>query len=624
METEAHLTFMIRISQFIEKRPPFLIGGFVFGVALLMQIVFCADYYFHSPFYSGLICDSKVYYKWAENILRGDWFGREVFHQAPLYPYFIALVWSIFGRHYLAVYLVQAFMMALSVLLVFLITRRLMSADLGKAGTDSLVRPPERQKCGGTGCPALPLEQAALNSNGAHIPEYNAAGGNVVGLVAGLICAFYGTLNFYALKILPDMLGVFLHLWLAYLLLKAVAPRQWLSAGFVCGLLILARPQVLLLLPMVLVWMLCLRAPPLPALTGIAPRLKQFGCFILPVIILVGLTAWRNYTIEPGLVLVSSCGGETFFGSNNPKADGIYCRLDGVSPDIEQEKTDVKKVAEAEMGRKLTSAQVSNYWLARGLAFIRNNFPAYLRLEAVKFKRIFSGTEYANMYFLWFERTEFTKTFAVPAVHFYLILPFAVIGAVLFAGEWRKYGLLYIMILLTVLNMLIFFVDERYRLPMIPFLIILGTGGAFRLAETLRAGSRSRLFKLGVSALAIAALFVTIHLYRTEPARLAVAHQLRNNLGEVYYEKGEYEKALKIFYKSSQMAVNNWEAEMGVAKALFALGKKDLAVRLYREAFPNLDKEIRESCLRDRDLDALRSYAGASDEKAGLGPERED
>lgn len=540
------------------KHPAGLPGGFVFGIALLVQIVLGADYYLHSPFYSGLICDSNVYYKWAANILGGGWFGNEVFHQAPLYAYFIAFAWLIFGQHYAVIYAAQALMMALTALLVFLIGRKYFN--------------------------------------------------NHVGLAAGLLCAFYSTLNFYTLKVLPDTLAVVLHVWLAYLLLTARSPRQWLLAGGVCGFMIIGRPHVLLLLPMVLVWLVFLRDEAPITRKGVGTGLKEYGYFILPVVILTGSVALRNYMIEPDLVLVSSCGGETFFSGNNPKADGTYCRMEGITPDIEHEKTDAKQAAETKTGKTLTSAQVSDYWLMQGLAFIRGNFRTYLRLEATKFRRMFSGTEYANMYFLWFERAEFTKSLAIPFVHFYIILPMAIIGAVLFAGEWRKFGLLYIMIMLSVMNMLIFFVDERYRLPMIPFLIVMGAGGLFRSLEIISAKPCSPWKKAGISALIISSLAVTLYLYRTEPARLALANQLYNNLGEVYYEKREYRKALNTFYKSSQIASNNWEAELGAAKALFALGHKDLAVQLYQEAFPNLDKDIQTICLRDQDFDSLRDY----------------
>ncbi len=548
-------------SSFAAKRPVCLLGGVVFGIALLVQAVLGADYYLHSPFYSGLICDSRVYYKWASAIFAGDLFGQEIFHQAPLYPYFIAALWLVSGQHYLAIYAAQALMTATSALLVFLISRQLFN--------------------------------------------------NYTGLAAGLLCAFYSTLNFYALKILPDTLGVLLHLCLAYLLLNAKSARQWLLAGCAGGLLIVARPHALLLLPMILLWLIFARENTATFRQSVTAGLKQYALFILPVFILVGLVALRNYMIEPDLVLVSSNGGENFYMGNNPKADGIYCRLEGITPDIEHQKADVKKAAETKLQRTLTSAKVSDYWRSQGVAFIRDNFHKYLRLETVKLRRIFSGTEYTNMYFLWFERAEFTKTLLIPAVHFYLILPLAVIGAVLLAGQWRKYGILYIMIGLTVLNMMIFYVDERYRLPMIPFLIILGAGGVYRMLEIFRNRPGLQLVKIGLFALVISALAITFHLYRTEPARLAVEPQLYYNLGEVYFKKTEYRAALDMFDKSSRLAGDNWPALIGAGKALFALGKKEPAAQLYREAFPKLEKDLQTSFLRDRDLDGLREYLAA-------------
>lgn len=249
-------------------RPPWMPGAVVFGFALVLQLLWCADYALHSPYYAGMICDSRVYDAWATRILSGDWIGRDVFHQAPLYPYFIAVMWWIFGRHYLVIYLAQALLMALTVLLVFRIGRACFTPRVGWA--------------------------------------------------AAVLCALYGTLNFYAMKVLPDTLGVFLHVWLACLLLEARLTRQWVMAGVVCGLLIIARPHALLLVPLVPAWILWGRtdsAFPLPRARGTA--LRRCGGFLVPVVLLVGVVALRNYVIEPDWVLVSCNGGENFYMGTN-------------------------------------------------------------------------------------------------------------------------------------------------------------------------------------------------------------------------------------------------------------------------------------------------------------------
>ena len=35
--------------------------------------------------------DARAYLAWAREIAAGDWLGREVFYQAPLYPYFLGV-----------------------------------------------------------------------------------------------------------------------------------------------------------------------------------------------------------------------------------------------------------------------------------------------------------------------------------------------------------------------------------------------------------------------------------------------------------------------------------------------------------------------------------------------------
>ena len=102
---------------------------------------------------------------------------------------------------------------------------------------------------------------------------------------------------------------------------------------------------------------------------------------------------------------------------------------------------------------------------------------------------------------------------------------------------------------------------------------------------------------------------------RTEPARLEVEPQLYYNLGEVYFEQGEYRRALETFYHSSRLAANNWESAVGVSKTLFAMGRPEAAARLYLQAFPHLERELQESFLRDRDLDGLRAYIASQDKQ---------
>ena len=61
-----------------------------------------------APFFAALMGDSHGYDEWAQRIAGGDWLGREVFYQAPLYPYLLGVIYAIAGHSLLIVRIVQA------------------------------------------------------------------------------------------------------------------------------------------------------------------------------------------------------------------------------------------------------------------------------------------------------------------------------------------------------------------------------------------------------------------------------------------------------------------------------------------------------------------------------------
>src|SRR5436305_8600413 len=61
----------------------------------------------NAPFFGQLVMDSQEYDRWARQIAAGDWLGSEVFFQAPLYPYLLALLYRLSGPHLDVIYLFQ-------------------------------------------------------------------------------------------------------------------------------------------------------------------------------------------------------------------------------------------------------------------------------------------------------------------------------------------------------------------------------------------------------------------------------------------------------------------------------------------------------------------------------------
>ena len=78
-------------------------------------------------FFSVLMGDSRGYDAWARQIAAGDWIGSEVFYQAPLYPYFLGVIYAVFGRDLAIVRVCQAVVGSAACTLVGLTAWRLFS-----------------------------------------------------------------------------------------------------------------------------------------------------------------------------------------------------------------------------------------------------------------------------------------------------------------------------------------------------------------------------------------------------------------------------------------------------------------------------------------------------------------
>jgi len=68
----------------------------VFALALVLRLAYLWQWR-DSALFSTPIGDARAYLEWARAIAAGDWLGHEVFYQAPLYPYFLAVVLKLTG-----------------------------------------------------------------------------------------------------------------------------------------------------------------------------------------------------------------------------------------------------------------------------------------------------------------------------------------------------------------------------------------------------------------------------------------------------------------------------------------------------------------------------------------------
>ena len=178
----------------------------VFGAAWIVRLMHILSLKV-SPIFSYKIGDAAKYDAWAQSLASGNWLGEGVFYQAPLYPYFLGVVYSTLGDSILTVRLVQSLIGAVSCVLLML------------AGTNLF--------------------------------------GKKSGLVSGLCLAFYAPSIFLEGLMQKSTLDLFflcLLLWLISKIVFRPRPALWILAGLTTGALCLTRENALILLPIFLVW----------------------------------------------------------------------------------------------------------------------------------------------------------------------------------------------------------------------------------------------------------------------------------------------------------------------------------------------------------------------------------
>jgi tetratricopeptide (TPR) repeat protein len=452
-------------------------------VALVLRLVYIWQIS-HAPFASLRLGDARAYHQWALRIAQGDWLGQDVFYQAPLYPYFLAAVYQVFGDGAAMVRFTQAVVGAGSCML------------LASAG------------------------MALFGSRGA---------------VAGLLLAVYPPAIFLDGLLEKSALVTFFTAALLYLLSARHVRGRALLAGAVLGLLSLTRENALLLAVPVVSWFLIGERKSLSAALFLA------GCLV--VLLPVGA---RNYRVGGEFHLTTSQFGPNFYIGNHAGARGLYEPLVAGHGDAANERDDAIRLAEQTAGHALSPDEVSAFWAGRALEFIRAQPGAWLGLLGRKLALTYNAVEIAD--------TESQEVYAewspilrsAAPLTFGVILGLAAFGIGMTLHEWSRLWFLYAIAATYTLSVVVFYVFARYRLPLVPVLMLLATGGVAAWRAKAARPMRRRALAAGV----LAAGFAYLPLEDTRADR--IAHHV--NVGNALLEDSEawdqaaasYEMALKV------------------------------------------------------------------------------
>jgi tetratricopeptide (TPR) repeat protein len=389
--------------------------------------------------------DTTAYATLANRVLGGDvGLGPGLYYVSPLYIYFVAGCLALF-KSYTALRLVQIMLGTASVGFIFLMTR----AWFGM--------------------------RAAWTASG--------------------LAAFTGLFTFYEVLILQSSIDAFLTSAALY----ALTIAQPLAAGVIFGIQTLNRPNM----PIAAIGVALVTVAVLRRVRPAALIVAGLALGMAPVMI-------RNLIVAHQFSFVSSHGGLNFYIGNNEQATGFYFPVEGISPTIEGQERDVRRVAERALGHPVTDAEASDYFFALGRAWILEHPGDAVALFLKKFAFVFIAAHVPLPHSYPFYAYDAGTALRLLPVGPWLLIPLGFVGLVFAAPSIRRREFIgwasFVPAYAAAVGL--FFVADRYRLPVLVPLSV-GAGASIDwIARTLAAG---RIRTLAVPATVFIVLLAAVN-----------------------------------------------------------------------------------------------------------------
>jgi tetratricopeptide (TPR) repeat protein len=290
----------------------------------------------------------------------------------------------------------------------------------------------------------------------------------------------------------------------------------------------------------------------------------------------------HNWLVGHDFVPLTSNAGTNFFIGNNAHSDGIYMRNArykgrpmGLS--VRDQQANFPEVAKQELGEdQLDPSEISGFWVDKTLEEIGADFGRWLGLLGNKLKYYFNAYEVPNNRNYYFSR-RFSWLLRMPLCTFGLILPLALAGMVLSWRGFRKRSVLIFFFLSHLVALAAFFVNARYRLVVVPVLLVY-TGAMLRwFYIQLKKRSWTRL---GVVVSLLALLYAGV--YHQVPHINYRANFL--NLANAHRDLGNLELALVNYSKALEISPDFYYAHLKKGEVLVRLDRKDEAEQAFKLA----------------------------------------
>ena len=294
---------------------------------------------------------------------------------------------------------------------------------------------------------------------------------------------------------------------------------------------------------------------------------------ILPVTV-------RNLLVGRDATLIASSGGINFYIGNNEHADGLSATL---PPPLTNDWriTDIKYAAESATGREMTPSEISSFYYEFGWNWILNNKLDFIKLYLKKLYYSLNNFEISNNRNLIYEFSN-NGLLSILPISFWLIIGLTVLGLFAPADSPNRKRLKIFLImfpLLYILTISFYFINARFRLPILPLLFILAASGAIWLYNNIKTGQNLPKTAIALLMGIIVSAFSLTNLYHHDSGDISGGLFNRANN---YFAAGDLPTAADYYRRVLSNRPDYPEAALNLGALFLKTGRVDSA-RIYFE-----------------------------------------
>jgi tetratricopeptide (TPR) repeat protein len=350
--------------------------------------------------------------------------------------------------------------------------------------------------------------------------------------------------------------------------------KWFFLTGLLLGLSAITKGLILATVPLFLIWIFTLKK-------DVTWSLKSALIILAGIILIIAPVTIRNLIVADDLVLIASSGGINFYIGNNPNSDGYSASM---PPPFRTswEISDIKHLAEKETGRKMKASEISRFWYRKGLNWITNNVTDFVSLTLSKLKLGFNNMEISNNRNLdyFFSNIKILKFLPF---NFAFLISLSIMAIILLAVQ-RNFSLETWFILIFAASFMVvislFFINARFRLPIIPYLILFSSYSVGTIISSFRQYSLAK--KVGPAFIVAVAVFVLSNVQPRELKGDDISSAIFNQ-ANYYSNHGEPEKAVELYHQLIEQYPGYQDACLNLGALFLKEGNLEMAERFFKQ-----------------------------------------